>query len=62
MTKSKKLLSKKTQVTRKSKTKPKILKEEKKHRIQVKHKEDPCICHTDKWCEKCYGDFDLFDI
>ena len=25
-------------------------------------KEEIGICHTDVWCEKCYGDFDLFDL
>ena len=26
------------------------------------NKKNPdCVCHLERWCEECYGDFDLFD-
>ena len=24
-------------------------------------KKNMCVCHLERWCEECYGDFDLFD-
>ena len=41
----------------------KILKDEiRKKNTKLKNTKNlDCICHLDRWCEECYGDFDLFD-
>ena len=41
----------------------------KQHKEREKIKQDyqrfnysnECVCHTGKWCEDCYGEYDLFD-
>ena len=27
----------------------------------VENSNDDCVCNTGKWCEDCYGEYDLFD-
>ena len=42
--------------------KPEIKNEINKNKKKLKNTKNPgCICHLDRWCEHCYGDFDLFD-
>ncbi len=33
-----------------------------KNKTKLKNTKNPdCVCHLERWCEECYGDFDLFD-
>ena len=27
----------------------------------IQNSNDDCVCNTGKWCEDCYGEYDLFD-
>ena len=45
-----------------SSLKPEIKNEINKNKKKIKNtKNNLCVCHLEKWCEDCYGDFDLFD-
>ena len=44
------------------KPKKKNLQENKQENKEIKKTiKSNCVCHLKKWCEDCYGEFDLFD-
>ena len=39
----------------------KIIKKKSKNKDRKIITTSKCVCHQDKWCDDCYGEYDLFD-